>query len=83
MAGMVRVGMIGTSWWMDLAHLPMLKTDDRVVMAAICGRNRDRAQEMGGEVSVRERGVTRRREHDPVAARNAQGLELASCGNGP
>ncbi len=42
----IRVGLIGTSWWMDNAHLPMLQADPRVEMAAIYGRNRDHAQAM-------------------------------------
>jgi predicted dehydrogenase len=44
MAEPVRIGLIGTSWWMDMSHLPMLKADPRVEMVAICGRNRERAQ---------------------------------------
>jgi predicted dehydrogenase len=39
----LRVGVIGTSGWMDFSHLPMLKADARVEMVAICGRNRERA----------------------------------------
>ena len=46
MADQIRVGVIGTSWWADLAHLPLFKGDSRVDLVAICGRNRDRAQAM-------------------------------------
>ena len=37
---------------MDIAHLPLLKADPRVEMAAICGRNRARAQEMADKYEV-------------------------------
>jgi predicted dehydrogenase len=48
----IRVGFIGTSWWMDNAHLPMMQADPRVDMAAICGRNRDRAQDMATKYGI-------------------------------
>lgn len=34
----IRIGVSGTSWWAELAHLPDL--------VATCGRNRERAQAM-------------------------------------
>jgi predicted dehydrogenase len=46
------VGIIGTSGWMDIAHLPMLQTDPRVKLAAICGRNRERAQVMATKYGI-------------------------------
>jgi predicted dehydrogenase len=42
----VRVGVIGTSWYADLAHLPRIKSHPQAELAAVCGRNRDRAEEM-------------------------------------
>src|SRR5204863_9390107 len=48
----LRIGVIGTSWWMDNAHLPMLKADPRVEMMAICGRNRERAQAMANKYGI-------------------------------
>jgi predicted dehydrogenase len=48
----IRVGLIGTSWYMDAAHLPMLKADPRVTLAAICGRNRERAQDMASKYGI-------------------------------
>lgn len=54
MADRVRVGFIGTSWWMDLAHFPIFKADARVDMAAVCGRNRERAQEMAAKYDIAE-----------------------------
>jgi len=49
MAPLIRVGVIGTSWWADLAHLPMLKADPRLTLAALCGRNHQRANEMASK----------------------------------
>jgi predicted dehydrogenase len=49
----VRVGLIGTSWWMDMAHLPTMRADPRVAMVAICGRNAERAQEIADKYAIR------------------------------
>ena len=46
MENRIRVGVIGTSWWADLMHLPSCKSHQGAEITAICGRNRDRAQEM-------------------------------------
>jgi predicted dehydrogenase len=46
MSERVRVGVIGTSWFTDVFHLSNLKCHPRAELAAICGRNRDRAKEM-------------------------------------
>ena len=46
MAERVRVGVIGTSWFADLVHLPWIKSHPGADLCAICGRNQDRAQEM-------------------------------------
>jgi predicted dehydrogenase len=43
----VRVGVIGTSWWANWMHLPSLKNHPQAELAAICGRNLQRAQELG------------------------------------
>ena len=48
----VRVGVIGTSWYADLAHLPRIKSHPRAELAAICGRNRERALEMATKYDV-------------------------------
>ncbi|MEK8023796.1 MAG: Gfo/Idh/MocA family oxidoreductase, partial [Candidatus Hydrogenedentota bacterium] len=42
----VRVGVVGTSWWADGMHLPSLASHDGAVIAALCGRDRKRAEEM-------------------------------------
>ena len=52
MTASVRVGVIGTSGWMDNSHLPMLKADPRVELVAICGRNRERAQEVATKYGI-------------------------------
>ena len=48
----VRVGMIGTSKWADMMHLPCLKSHPNAKLAAICGRNGDRAREMARKYEV-------------------------------
>jgi predicted dehydrogenase len=52
MAGDVRVGVVGTSWWADLIHLPNLHGYPRATLAAICGRNRERADEMARKYHI-------------------------------
>lgn len=42
----VRVGIVGTSWWADAMYLPALKEHPDAKLAAICGRNKDKAREM-------------------------------------
>ena len=48
----VRVGVIGTSWYADMMHLPNLKSHPRAELAAICGRNRERAEEMARKYEI-------------------------------
>jgi predicted dehydrogenase len=40
----VRVGLIGTSWWVDAMYLPALADHPRGAITAVCGRDADRAQ---------------------------------------
>lgn len=42
----VNVGIIGTSWWADAMYLPALATHPHGKVTAICGRNRQAAQEI-------------------------------------
>ena len=42
----LRCGVIGTSWWADLEHLPGLRARPDVELAALCGRDRERLAEM-------------------------------------
>ncbi|MCE7989546.1 MAG: gfo/Idh/MocA family oxidoreductase [Caldilinea sp. CFX5] len=48
----IRIGVIGTSWWADLGHLPFLTSDDRAKVVAICGRHRERAQAMAAKYRI-------------------------------
>jgi predicted dehydrogenase len=48
----LRVGLIGTSWYDDLLHLPALKSHLRAEVTAICGRNRERAEEMARKFDI-------------------------------
>lgn len=50
----LRVGVIGTSWWADWTHLPLLQHEPRVDLAAVCGRNRERAQAMADKYAIAE-----------------------------
>ena len=52
MTEQVRVGVIGTSWWADSVHLPSLKSHPGAKIAAICGRNRDRAEELAHKYDI-------------------------------
>ena len=40
---MVRVGVINTGWWADAMYLPALKAHPEVSVAAVCGRNPEKA----------------------------------------
>jgi predicted dehydrogenase len=52
MTDQVRVGVIGTSWYADLAHLPRVKSHQCAELKAICGRNRARAEEMAKKYGI-------------------------------
>jgi predicted dehydrogenase len=52
MSGQIPVGVIGTSRWADMMHLPCLKSHPHAYIAAICGRNRDRANEMAKKYEI-------------------------------
>lgn len=40
------VGMVGSSWWADAMHLPALASHPHVRITTICGRSRQRAEDM-------------------------------------
>ena len=48
----VRIGIVGTSWWTDYMFAPSLRSHPQAELAAICGRNRDRADEMAAKYSI-------------------------------
>ncbi len=50
----LRVGVIGTSWWADLEHLPGLQSRPDVDLVALCGRNPERLEAMAAKYNVRQ-----------------------------
>lgn len=48
----VRVGVVGTSWFAEALHLPSLASHPRAEIAAICGRNRGRAEEVAAKFHI-------------------------------
>ncbi len=52
MTEQVRIGIVGTSGWSDLLHLPSLKSCPQAALVAICGRNRTRAAEMAQKYEI-------------------------------
>lgn len=42
----LRVGVIGTSWWVDAMYLPALRQQPEVAIVGLCGRDRQRAQSL-------------------------------------
>lgn len=48
----VRIGIIGTGGWADMFFLPILSGYERADLAAICGRNQERAGEMAAKHGV-------------------------------
>lgn len=52
MPAKVRVGVIGTGGWAEDFHLPVLASHDDAVLAAICGRDGDRAHELADKYGV-------------------------------
>src|SRR3989442_605834 len=52
MSRSVRIGIVGTSYWMDFMFGPPLQNYPRAELAAICGRNRSRAEEMAAKYGI-------------------------------
>ena len=52
MSQQLRVGVVGTSWWADWMHLPSLQSHPHAQIAAICGRDRARAEAMAGKYGI-------------------------------
>lgn len=48
----VRVGVIGTSWYADLMHLPTLQSHPQAEIAAICGRNSEPAAALANKYAI-------------------------------
>lgn len=52
MADKVRVGLVGSGNWAEYFHAPIVAAHDGAVLAAVCGRNRERAEALAVEHSV-------------------------------
>ena len=52
MTASVRVGVIGTSWITDYIHLANLKSHPQADVVALCGRNRERANELAAKYGI-------------------------------
>jgi predicted dehydrogenase len=52
MSNKIRVGVVGTSWYSDNMHLPILKGHAKADLVAVCGRRRERAQEMADKYDI-------------------------------
>lgn len=52
MAERVRVGVVGTSGWANLGYLPGLRAHPSAELVAICGRDRDRAEERARQYGI-------------------------------
>lgn len=44
MSGPVRVGLVSTSWWAELMHVPALQSHPEAQLVAVCGRNAERTR---------------------------------------
>ncbi len=67
----VRIGLIGTSWWVDLMYIPSLTSHPNVKVPSVCGRNAARAGEVaakfgGAKVFTDYRQLIRSGEIDAV-----------------
>lgn len=52
MADKVRVGLVGPGGWAEYFHAPIVAAHDGAVLAAVCGRNRERAEVLAAKHSV-------------------------------
>ena len=52
MADKVRVGIIGTSWWAEAMYLPSLESHPSAEVVAVCGRNRERGEEIAEKYGI-------------------------------
>jgi predicted dehydrogenase len=53
MSRSVRIGLIGTSWWVDLMYIPSLMSHPAARVVGVCGRDAARAGEVAGKVGAR------------------------------
>lgn len=52
MATPVRIGIIGTSYWVDGFHLPVLQNHRNALVTSICGRDQARTEELARKFGV-------------------------------
>lgn len=52
MTEQLRVGVVGTGWYNDIMHLPILRDDPRAKTVSICGRRRAPAEEMARKYGI-------------------------------
>lgn len=52
MTKQLRIGVVGTGWWVDTMHLPALKSHPQAEVVALCGRNRARAQPLADKFAI-------------------------------
>src|SRR5262245_30873611 len=48
----VRIGIVGTSYWVDEFHLPILQKHPNALVRSLCGRNQTKAEELAQKFSV-------------------------------
>lgn len=75
MGNQVNIGIVSTSWWAEIAFLPALQADERVILQAICGRNQERAGEIAGKFGIKEVYADYR---DMIAQSNLDAVIVAS-----
>jgi predicted dehydrogenase len=52
MPSKIRVGVVGTSGWADFMYLSSLRSHPQAELAAICGRTRERAEELADKYAI-------------------------------
>ncbi|MGB1251688.1 MAG: Gfo/Idh/MocA family protein [Candidatus Promineifilaceae bacterium] len=52
MSKTVKIGIVGTSWWVDAMYLPPLDSYESAEVVAICGRNRERAEARAAQWNI-------------------------------
>ena len=50
----IRIGIIGTSYWVDGFHLPILQKHPRAIVKSLCGRNQSKTEELARKFGVEE-----------------------------
>jgi predicted dehydrogenase len=72
----VRVGLIGTSWWADAMYAPPLTAHDQAVIAAVAGRNPATTAAFADRWNIAERF------DDPIAMLDAAELDAVVVASG-